>query len=144
MKTTAVYAIRRSRPGLGMGLFAARNIRLGDFIVEYTGRKIPTRVADVLDTRYLFEIDKEWTIDGAPRSNIGRYINHSCCPNVEARIEEGRIMIHAVRDIDAGEEFGIDYGEEYFEEFIRPVGCKCEACAAARTGIFAGHDRLGA
>lgn len=130
MKTTAPYVIRRSRPGMGCGLFAARDIAAGEFICEYTGKKIPTKVADELETRYLFELDKKWTIDGSPRSNIARYINHSCCPNVEAEIDEGdRILIHAIRDIDKGEEFGIDYGEEYFDEFIKPVGCMCEGCA---------------
>lgn len=123
------YVIRRSKPGLGFGLFAARDIKQGEFVCEYTGKKISTKVADELETRYLFELDKHWTIDGSPRSNIARYINHSCSPNVEAEIEGDRIMIYALRDIEKGEEYGIDYGEEYFDEFIKPVGCKCEGCA---------------
>lgn len=126
---SSTYLIRRSKPGKGFGLFAARDIRSGEFICEYTGHKIPTKVADEMSTRYLFEIDKKWTIDGSPRSNIARYINHSCSPNVEAEIDDDdRIMIHAIRDIEKGEEFGIDYGEEYVDEFIKPVGCKCEGC----------------
>lgn len=126
------YAIKRSRPGTGQGLFALVPMLRGEFIVEYTGKKIPTPYADTLSSRYLFEIDKEWTIDGSPRSNIARYINHSCDPNVEALIEKGddgenHINIYAVRAIKAGEELGIDYGDEYYDEFIRPVGCKCGA-----------------
>jgi len=130
MKTTAAYLIRRSGPGLGHGLFAARGIQRGEFIAEYTGRKIPTKVADTLSTRYLFEIDKEWTIDGSPRTNIARYINHSCDPNCEAEISDGRILIRALRYIQKGEEFSFDYGQEYFEEFIRPKGCRCVKCVA--------------
>ena len=40
-------------------------------------------------------------------------------------------MITAVRAIKKGEELTIDYDTEYFDEFIRPVGCKCESCVSA-------------
>lgn len=100
----------------------------GEFVVEYTGRHIPTSYADTLKTRYLFELDDEWTIEGSAKDNLARYINHSCSPNCEAEIRDGRILIYTARTIAAGEELTIDYGDEYFEEFIRPVGCKCERC----------------
>ena len=123
------FEIRRSKPGMGQGLFAVVPIRKGDFILEYTGKKIPTAFADTMTSRYLFEIDEDWTIDGSSRSNTTRYINHSCEPNTEAEIENGRILIHAVRHIKKGEELTIDYDSEYFDEFIRPVGCKCVKCS---------------
>ena len=130
MKKSATdrFIVRRSHPGKGIGLFAKQRIAEGDFVLEYTGRHMPTKEADELDTKYLFEIDKHWTIDGSPRSNTARYINHSCAPNCEADIQEGKILIFAVRDIEAGEEVTIDYGEEYFDEFIKPFGCRCENC----------------
>jgi len=113
---------------MGQGLFAQCDIKKGEFILEYTGKKIPTAVADAMETsRYLFEIDEEWTIDGSPRSNTARYINHSCTPNTEAEIVDGHIMITAVQNIKKGEELTIDYDTEYFDEFIRPVGCRCAA-----------------
>ena len=118
---------------MGQGLFAQCNIKKGEFILEYTGKKIPTAVADAMETsRYLFEIDEEWTIDGSPRSNTARYINHSCNPNTEAEIVDGHIMITAVQNIKKGEELTIDYDTEYFDEFIRPVGCKCAAATHHR------------
>lgn len=115
-----------------MGLYAREAIKKGDFILEYTGRRIPTKIADESPSRYLFEIDDKWTIDGPPEINLAGYINHSCEPSVEAEIAEGddgedRINIYAIRNIKAGEELLIDYGEEYYDEFIRPVGCKCAA-----------------
>lgn len=128
----ARFAIRKSRPGLGQGLFATTNVRKGDFILEYTGKRIPTTHADTLKTRYLFEIDRAWTIDGSSRSNIARYINHSCMPNCEGEIRDGAVLIYASRDIKKGEELSIDYGQEYFDEFIKPVGCKCDHCTRSR------------
>ncbi len=120
------FEIRES-PGMGWGLFAREEIPQEAFIVEYTGVKIPTAVADESDSRYLFEIDKDWTLDGEGQDNQGRWLNHSCVPNVEAVGEEDKIMLYALRDIFPGEELTIDYGEEYFDEFIKPYGCRCGA-----------------
>ena len=124
------FRIARSGPGKGLGLFARAAIPAGSFVAEYTGRRISTKEADALPTRYLFEIDAKWTIDGSPRSNIARYMNHACEPNCEADIQNGRIMLLASRDIKAEEELTFDYGEEYFDEFIKPMGCKCSKCAS--------------
>ena len=38
-------------------------------------------------------------------------------------------MIDAKRAIQKGEELTIDYDMEYYDEFIRPVGCKCRQCS---------------
>jgi SET domain-containing protein len=139
MRTTdmARFAVKEARPGTGFGLFATAPLKKGEFVLEYTGEKIPTRIADESDSRYLFEIDDEWTIEGSSLSNTARYINHSCRPNVEAIIEDGHIMIYTTRAIKAGEELTIDYGEEYFDEFLRPIGCRCDACTETllETGV---------
>lgn len=124
------FVVRKARPGLGNGLFATAPIKKGEFILEYKGERIPTKKADVLRTRYLFELDEQWTIDGSTRSNRARYVNHSCRPNCEAIIEKGKINYYALRAIQEGEEIVIDYGDEYFDEFIRPYGCKCAVCTA--------------
>ncbi|OGG79201.1 hypothetical protein A3A39_04975 [Candidatus Kaiserbacteria bacterium RIFCSPLOWO2_01_FULL_54_13] len=142
MERMSTVSIRTSKPGLGRGLFANRPIASGDFVAEYTGVHIPTPYADTLETRYLFEIDSDWTIDGSSRANVARYINHSCEPNCEGEIRGlpaprssrqagGRVLIYAARDIRLGEELTLDYGDEYFDEFIRPQGCKCVRCAVS-------------
>lgn len=130
--TDSRFTVKNGRPGTGKGLFACRDISQGDFILEYTGNRISTKIADDLPSRYLFEIDKKWTIEGPPEINLAGYINHACIPNVEAEIEEGddgqdHVNIYALRDISEGEELYIDYGDEYYDEFIRPHGCKCGA-----------------
>ena len=113
----------------GEGLFAKKAIKKDAQVIEYVGRKIPTPVADKLTTRYLFDLEDGWTIDGEIEGNVARYANHSCEPNCEARIEDGHIFFYALRDIIPSEEITIDYGKEYFDEFIAPSGCTCPRCA---------------
>lgn len=122
------FDVKRAAPGKGLGLFATEPIKKGEFIVEYVGKKISTKVARTLKTKYLFEIDEKVTIDGIQRSNIARYTNHSCNPNMEVEFESGKINIYAQKNIRIGDELTLDYGEEYFDEFIKPHGCKCASC----------------
>jgi SET domain-containing protein len=154
----ACYRIGRSATGLG--LFATAPIERGAFIVEYSGKRIPTRDAKARErtsgARYMFEINSRWTVDGSPRSNIGRYANHSCRPNAESAIWKGKVILRAISPIMSGEEITYDYGAEYFELFIRPNGCQCAKCveavakrksrkrranASARPARPPGHDR---
>ena len=125
------FRVGRSRTGLG--LFATAEIARGTPIVEYRGRRIPTKIAQELDRRrankYLFEIDSRWTIDGKARSNLARYVNHCCQPNAEAELKRGRMLFIAHRRIREGEEITIDYGEEHMQLYFRD-GCKCPACTS--------------
>jgi SET domain-containing protein len=120
------------RAKAGLGLFARVPIRKGQFIIRYHGRKIPTETTEGLDTRYLFEINNSWTIDGSHRSNRARYINHACRPNAEVYFVKHVIKIRAIKNIKPGDEITYHYGRNYFDAFIRPVGCKCLACAKKR------------
>jgi uncharacterized protein len=126
----ACYRIGRSTTGLG--LFATAPIERGAFIVEYSGPRIPTREAHAREktahARYMFEINSRWTVDGSVRSNIGRYANHSCRPNAESALKRGKVILRAIKAIEPGEEITYDYGDEYFELFIKPNGCRCAKC----------------
>lgn len=126
MKTKKVK-VKRSL-GKGLGLFADEQIKKGEYVISYTGELITSAEADKRGTRYLFELDDDYVIDGSGRENVARYINHACKPNLEAEIEDGQIHLSALRSIMPGEELNFDYGEEYFDEFIKPHGCKCASC----------------
>lgn len=130
MKKAKAVKVKRSRPGCGLGLFVDQDIEKKAFVIEYTGNRIRSKVADTLGTKYLFDLENGFTLDGSARSNLARYINHSCGPNVEAELDGNHIYIYALRNIESGEEMTIDYGEEYFDEFIKPYGCKCDSCSA--------------
>ena len=128
-KEQKIFKVKRAAAGMGLGLFATRAIKKKEFIIEYKGELITDAEAENRQTRYLFEIDDNYTIDGATRDNMARYMNHLCEPNVEAEIEAGEIRFYALRNILEGEELGYDYGEEYVDEFIKPCGCKCPQCS---------------
>ncbi len=117
-------AVKRSAAGLG--LYAARDFSRGETVIEYVGERV--RGEHGRSNLYIFRVDHEWDIDGSPRWNTARYINHSCKPNCEAVNDDGRIFIVAKRKIRSGEELAYDYGEEYFKEYIEPKGCRCIRC----------------
>lgn len=125
--------VRVGRSSAGLGLFATRAYKRGERIIEYVGRTISREEEYTSRSKYLFEVSARKTIDGTSRTNIARYINHSCSPNCEPEIERGRIYIDAIKAIKPGEEFTYDYGEEYFDEHIKPNGCRCVSCKAKRT-----------
>ena len=124
--------MRVGRSRAGLGLFATRPFKKGERIVEYVGRVISKEEEYTSKSKYLFEVNARKTIDGKPRDNIAGYINHSCRPNCEPEIERGRVFIDAVKNIKAGEEFTYDYGEEYFDEHIKPHGCRCVKCSGTK------------
>ena len=126
---------RLGRSVTGLGLFATKPIKRAAYIATYRGRIITTKEADrreALGARYMFELNKRWTIDGSPRWNIARYINHSCKPNAKPVSRNGGIVIVALRRIESGEEITYDYGKEYLEYFLEEGGCRCDACRRKR------------
>ena len=121
------YAVKRTRTGLG--LFATKPIPKGKRIIEYVGPLVPNQKVEKSNGRYFFGVNKKWSLDGSARTNTARYINHSCQPNAETTVSNRRrVWIWARRNIKPGEEITYDYGKEYFEGIIEPIGCQCEKC----------------
>ena len=118
--------VGRSRTGLG--LFALEPIRKGEFIAEYWGKLVRWNDVDNLQGKYLFDLNKRWAIDGSDRRNTARYINHSCKPNADPYEVKRKIKIYARRTIRPGEEITYNYGKEYFDDILAPIGCRCAAC----------------
>jgi SET domain-containing protein len=107
----------------GRGVYATTFIPKEQRIIEYVGERIDKKESErrgvsqhskSLKTGdaavYIFTLSKNHDIDGNVPWNTARLINHSCAPNCEAWIEGRRIYIHAMRDINAGEELTFDYG----------------------------------
>lgn len=127
-KKTPKYVVKRSATGLG--LFATELIPAGRRIIEYTGKLITNEEVERRKYgKYFFGLDDKYSIDGSDRRNLARYVNHSCRPNADAFVAGRRIWIWSKREIKPGEEITYNYGKEYFDDHIRPVGCKCAKCA---------------
>ena len=123
--TPGDYSLLVKRSSAGLGLYAGEYIPKGVCVIEYVGRKVSKEEETTSNSKYLFEIGRNNTIDGKPKWNKAGYINHSCKGNCEPEIRNKRIFIMSTRPIKKGEELGYDYGEEYYDEHVRP--CKCSA-----------------
>jgi hypothetical protein len=113
-----------------LGVFADEAIPPRRKVIEYTGERISRRESRRRwDPRrsYLFTLDRYWTIDGAIGGSGAEYINHSCAPNLQARIMRGHILYFSKRRIERGEELTVDY--HYSDEVTRmPCACGAPTC----------------
>lgn len=126
---------RIGRSFTGLGLFATKPIKRAAYIATYRGPRISTEEADRREARgakYMFELNSRVTIDGSPRWNVARYINHSCRPNAKPITRKGQIVIVAQRLIEPGEEITYNYGPEYRRYFFENGGCRCVPCRKKR------------
>lgn len=137
----ALYEVRTS-PVHGNGVFARRPIAAGERIIEYRGERISwddatQRAADrggPINHTFYFSLADGRVIDGGKRGNDARWINHACAPNCEAYEDDGRVFIHALHDIDEGDELNYNYALIYDERHTpalkRLFECRCgtEAC----------------
>ena len=151
VKPVPSYIVRKSRIQ-GHGVFAARAIRRGARILEYTGERVTPEVAY---SRYdddqsehahvlLFTVDERMVIDGGRGGGDARYVNHSCEPNCEAVQTGRRVFIRALRAIPAGEELCYNYGLEREGDW-QPAwdalyACRCGA-PSCRGTMLAGGKR---
>ncbi len=123
------WPVRVGRSRAGRGVFAEVPIPKGACIIEYTGRPVSKKEQYENRGKYLFWTSTHSMIDGNIKGNTARYINHSCAPNCEVDIKNRRIFIFALCTIKQGEELTYDYDTEYFEQHIKPRGCRCSACS---------------
>src|ERR1700709_2079353 len=128
------YRVGRSRTG--RGLCATEPSKKGAKIVRYFGPILDSKKKkdDAIENKYLFELNGRWTIDGSVRENIARYINHACKPNAESDVSprKRKVVIRAIKNIEPGQEINYDYGTDYFKAYLKPIGCKCDACEKKR------------
>lgn len=133
----------------GRGVFASCKVPKDTEIIEYVGEKISKTESDrrgwerfdrARETGeaavYLFTLNDDWDIDGDVEWNSARLINHSCDPNCEAVIDEDRIWISALRDLDEGEELFFNYGFD-LENF---EGHPCRCGSARCVGYIVGEE----
>jgi SET domain-containing protein len=130
----SLFEVRGSRLH-GSGAFALAPIPAKTKIVEYIGEQLNDAQveerygAEMLDNphTFLFWVRDDLYVDAAVNGNDARFINHSCDPNCEVEIEDDRIFIYSLRDIEPGEELTYDYSLDV-EEKPTPELCAVFAC----------------
>ena len=114
----------------GKGCFALIPFRQHQRIAEYVGEKISLAEAErrqcAPGQQCICDVDADWAIDGSRGGNGTEYVNHSCQPNSYVIVSEGRIFIHALRQIAPGEEITTDYLYELHSDQTR---CRCRTAA---------------
>lgn len=135
-----MWVVKKSKVH-GFGVFAKKPIKKNTKIIEYIGEKITKKEGDrrsaqrikkYLNSKidgsvYIFELNAKFDIDGSPKYNKARYINHSCNPNCEVEIESGKIWIKSIKKIRKDEELSYDYGYEFDKDDYTDHVCKCES-----------------
>jgi len=111
-------------PGAGNGLFTKKFIPKGTRIVEYKGRKtIWKEVKDDDHNGYIYSINRNHVIDALKtKSALARYANDAkgltrikgITNNAEYVNENYRAYIEATKDIPAGAEIFVSYGDDYW------------------------------
>jgi SET domain-containing protein len=128
----------------GNGVFAIADIKKGEQVVEYKGKRRTHAEVDKDDTgdvesghTFLFTLNDDYVIDANHKGNKARWINHSCDPNCEAVIDEhegknrkkDRVLIEAIRNIKPGEELTYNYGitldEPHTARLKKIWECRC-------------------
>ena len=107
------YHLRHGRSRIHRwGIFADEAIPARRRVIEYTGARIGLREVRRRNMRthiFLFWVGKKRAIDGAIGGSGAEYINHSCAPNLVARLRKGRVTLVSLRRIEKGEELLLDY-----------------------------------
>ena len=110
----------------GHGVFAAESIPALAKIGEIRGEAISVHEARRRARRggrlMLVETGPKRAVDASQAPGVLRFANHSCRPNAALRIQRGRVEIYAQRDIAAGEEITLDYGETHHRGTL---ACRC-------------------
>ncbi len=115
------------------GCYTTRAIRKGERVIEYGGPRFSKAEADERyrdrDLTYLFSFGRQGeVIDGF---GTAMFLNHCCDPNCETEEEDGRIFIHAIRNIRAGEELTYEYNLHDSDD--PDTGCSCGAACCRGT-----------
>jgi len=110
----------------GWGIFAGEDIPARRRVIEYSGERISADEVRRRSARphiYHFWLGKRWAIDGAIGGSGAEFINHSCAPNLVARVRRGHIWLVSILPIAKGEELLFDY----CLSGAIPVKCRCGA-----------------
>ncbi|RZL10012.1 MAG: SET domain-containing protein [Rubrivivax sp.] len=116
----------------GQGAFAAEPIPARRKIGEIRGEAVSTReafararAAERASGRIVvIAVSEHRAIDATASTDVLRFANHSCDPNMVLKVQQGRVAFYALRDIAMGEELTASYGPTHH---AGRLACRCGA-----------------
>jgi SET domain-containing protein len=117
---------RSTLPGAGKGLFTKVMIPKGTKVVEYKGTITTWKEVDHTEGEngYIYYVKRNYVIDARPHPKaLARYANDArglerikgITNNSEYKEEGLKVFIVTKKDIPAGSEILVDYGQEYWK-----------------------------
>ncbi|CAL1533797.1 unnamed protein product [Lymnaea stagnalis] len=126
----------------GWGLRCLEDIKKGQFVQEYVGdvideeeckRRIEQAHEDNITNFYMLTMDKNRVIDAGPKGNYSRFMNHSCCPNLETQKwtvnGDIRVGLFALCNILKGSELTFNYNLECLGNEKKACACGSDNCS---------------
>lgn len=113
----------------GKGLFANRDFKKGEVVVEYSLKELtPEEFAGLPESERHFTAKRngQYVLFMPP----ARYVNHSCEPNTTSVNMQADV---AIRDIKRGEEITGDYSEEDIPNVSMKCKCGSKKCRGVIT-----------
>ena len=112
-------------PEAGLGLFTKESISKGSRIVEYKGKRTTWKeVENDYKNGYIYTIDSKHVIDAKTyKKALARYANDArgmvrrkgITNNAKYVVDGWNVFIEAIKDIAAGSEILVSYGQEYWD-----------------------------
>lgn len=123
----------------GTGLYTHEDINENEFVIEYVGAIIRRSIADIREKQYeregvgdnyLFKINSDYVIDATRQGGSARFINHSCDPNLMAKVmpigSKEHIVFYSRKPINKHDELTYDYKYD-LEGEDKKISCHCGA-----------------
>ena len=108
-------------PLRGDGIFATKSFQVGEAVMIGVIEKVLSA-----NHSHASQVSASQHVQHA---GLISKVNHSCNPSCGISLNaSGAHDFIAFRVIEKGEEITFDYGEEYFNDFIKAGGCKCRQC----------------
>ncbi|XP_066510425.1 histone-lysine N-methyltransferase EHMT1-like [Hoplias malabaricus] len=140
---------------MGWGVKALQDIPEGTFVCEFAGEVISDGEANIRDNdSYMFNLENKvgelYCIDAQFYGNVSRFMNHLCEPNLfpvrvftkHQDLRFPRVALFSFKAIQAGDEIGFDYGDQYWEIKRKYFSCQCGSPKCRYSGSILGRSHV--
>ncbi|XP_030647341.1 histone-lysine N-methyltransferase EHMT1a [Chanos chanos] len=139
---------------MGWGVRALQDIPEGTFVCEFAGEIISDGEANIRENdSYMFSLENKvgevYCVDAHFYGNVSRFINHLCEPNLfpvrvftkHQDLRFPRIAFFSSKPIQAGDQLGFDYGDQYWEIKSKYFSCLCGSSKCRHSTTSAAQSR---